>query len=491
MTLEELLARMGEIRTELMELNEGLNDESTDEDGEDGEDREDGEARFTELSDEFTELETRRVEIVERNEKIEAIHSASKDPRNVVSNSSALPVSVESDPFDLSDMRFDAPPSELRSRALTAVEKVVDVPDSAREEMTRKLEHVSDPRGVIPQLILNTSSEVYRSAWAKAMGGKENLWSPEEAAAVQRVDSFRAAFGLTESGYAVPAVVDPSVILTGLGSTNPFRVVSRVETITANSWKPITSGGITGSWDGEAAEVSEDSPTFAQPEITAYKAQAFASGSIESVNDWSGIGAELGREFADAKDQLEAAAFATGTGSSQPIGITNALDGVSDPVELPPASAEVFAVADVYKVVKSVPPSARGPGSNVAVLANLGTIMKIRQFSTTQGSSFLADLSAGTPARLLGYPLYEASTMDDYDDLTTSTSADNFLVIAGDWTKYVIVDRIGLSVEFIPHLFATGSNRPSGQRGWYAYWRVGADSILDTAFSMLSIPTQA
>jgi hypothetical protein len=28
-----------------------------------------------------------------------------------------------------------------------------------------------------------------------------------------------------------------------------------------------------------------------------------------------------------------------------------------------------------------------------------------------------------------------------------------------------------MDVELIPHLFATANNRPSGQRGLYAYWR--------------------
>ena len=44
--------------------------------------------------------------------------------------------------------------------------------------------------------------------------------------------------------------------------------------------------------------------------------------------------------------------------------------------------------------------------------------------------------------------------------------------------------RPGMNVEFVPHLFTTGSNRPSGQRGLYAWWRVGADSVNDLAFRL-------
>lgn len=34
-------------------------------------------------------------------------------------------------------------------------------------------------------------------------------------------------------------------------------------------------------------------------------------------------------------------------------------------------------------------------------------------------------------------------------------------------------ERIGLSIELIPHLFDTTNNRPTGQRGFYAYWDSG------------------
>ena len=42
--------------------------------------------------------------------------------------------------------------------------------------------------------------------------------------------------------------------------------------------------------------------------------------------------------------------------------------------------------------------------------------------------------------------------------------------------NYVIADRVGMSIEFIPHLFG-GNRRPTGQRGWYAYYRVGANVV--------------
>jgi len=68
-------------------------------------------------------------------------------------------------------------------------------------------------------------------------------------------------------------------------------------------------------------------------------------------------------------------------------------------------------------------------------------------------------------------------------DFTSTTGAANLLVL-GDFQNYLVAQRAGMNVELVPHLL--GSNRrPSGQRGWYAWARVGADSINDLAFRLL------
>lgn len=42
-----------------------------------------------------------------------------------------------------------------------------------------------------------------------------------------------------------------------------------------------------------------------------------------------------------------------------------------------------------------------------------------------------------------------------------------------------------MTVELVAHLFAIANNRPNGQRGFFAFYRVGADSVLDGAFATL------
>jgi HK97 family phage major capsid protein len=122
-----------------------------------------------------------------------------------------------------------------------------------------------------------------------------------------------------------------------------------------------------------------------------------------------------------------------------------------------------------------------------------GTLLGFRSLGHGEASlaGVFTDATMGNPAGVLGYPWYEASALDELDDINPAATADNFLMVVGDWRKFIIVDRVGLTVEFIPHLFATANNRPSGQRGWYAYWRSGSDSVADGHFRMLSVPTAA
>jgi len=69
-----------------------------------------------------------------------------------------------------------------------------------------------------------------------------------------------------------------------------------------------------------------------------------------------------------------------------------------------------------------------------------------------------------------------------------NAAQNNDILILGDFQNCVTPDPVGATqVEFIPHLFgvATPTSRPTGQRGWYAWFRTGADSVNDAAFRLL------
>ena len=112
---------------------------------------------------------------------------------------------------------------------------------------------------------------------------------------------------------------------------------------------------------------------------------------------------------------------------------------------------------------------------------NIGINDRIRGLSTNNNMfSDTVTLAAGQISQIIGRPAYVSQSMDSVVSNDT-----NNIAVYGDFRNFYIVDRIGMTMEYIPHTFATGNNRPSGKRGLYTYHRVGADSVNDAAFTLL------
>ena len=110
------------------------------------------------------------------------------------------------------------------------------------------------------------------------------------------------------------------------------------------------------------------------------------------------------------------------------------------------------------------------------------------------GSSFWANLGMDTPEQLLGSPIYESTSITQSATCATGTagpaSTAQCPLVFGDFSQYNIVDRIGTSVLFerLVHGTAAGGTGtyPSGQSGWFMFWRVGADVTTPAAFRWLT-----
>lgn len=145
-----------------------------------------------------------------------------------------------------------------------------------------------------------------------------------------------------------------------------------------------------------------------------------------------------------------------------------------------PATAEVFAAEDIYATIEALPPRFR---SRARWLAELSTVNVIDQFETTNGAKLFPGVGDRSPV-LLRRRLHEASTVDAHSDINITVTADNHILYVGDWKNYVILDWVGMSVTYIPPGHLRGvSGRPDGRVGWYAYWCVGGESLVDEAFA--------
>jgi HK97 family phage major capsid protein len=394
------------------------------------------------------------------------------------------PDSIESarfrNPWDLSEVRSfgrsdEELADEMRARALSAIEKMPASNDRVRESATGLLERFDDKRSSLARQVLITSSPEYLRAWVKAVTGQERTMSDQDRAVLARAMSLTDA----EGGYLVPFQLDPTVIITSSGTANGVRALARQVVATGDVWHGVSSTEATWSWDAEGQQASDDAPTVGQPEIPNYKGAGFIPASFESLNDMSNATTEIAGILAAGKATLEATAFATGTGSGQPTGIVTALVASSPTVIVASAATDTFAIADVYSVSDALPERHQ---ERAAWLAHRKTYSLVRQFDTSGGAGLWETLGNGQPSRLIGQRVATAEAMDG----VVTASAENYMMVYGDFNNYVITDRIGFSVEFIPHLM--GSNgRPTGSRGFYAWYRTGADSVNDDAFRLLNV----
>jgi HK97 family phage major capsid protein/HK97 family phage prohead protease len=440
----------------------------------------------------LTERAMHERDITEAEQRRAQIGESAKNERAIEPGATFRTSQKPDNPFDLTTIRSNSNDPErmgheLRDRARFVVDGLKSVPheradlDQVKTHIDRMLETVDTKDGKLSRHLLVTGSPEYRAAFGKAISGRP--LKSEEAALLERAASLTDASG----GYAVPFMLDPTVIPTSDGALNPIRSIARKETIVGtDTWKGVSSAGVTASYGAEAAEASDDTPTLAQPEVAVEKAQVFVPFSIEIGSDWSAFQSEMATMFQDAKDTLEAEEFVTGLGSASntPEGVVAGLDAGS---VVDTAAATTFAVADVYSLKQALParfrPNAKWMGE--------GSIYDlIRQFDTSGGADlWISNLALGLgdnpdgrlDERLLGKPAYESSFMD-------STVADGKdILLYGDFGKgYLIVDRIGMTVELVQHLVGT-NHRPTGQRGLYAYWRNAGVILVDNAFRLLNV----
>lgn len=390
------------------------------------------------------------------------------------------------DPWNLREMQtFGRDPEqvaqELRARALSAIEAMPGADDAVRKAATDIIEAHDSVDSKIARHVLVTSNPAYLRAWSKMAKNPQNpMLSPDEQRAMADAEQFRA-MSLTDSagGFLVPLQVDPAVIVTSSGVYSEITEVARQVVATGDVWHGVSSAAVSWSWDAEGTEVSDDSPSFGQPSIPIYKAAGFVPISIEGLQDMANVTEEVGKLFSEGQQDLEGTVLITGSGSGQPTGIVTALTGTSSVVNA--ASDDTFALADVYALQGALPARWR---RNASWLANNLIYNRVRQFDTAGGAGLWARLGEGRPEGLLGRLAVEAEAMDG--TLTTSGAAHNYAMIFGDFRNFVVARRLGMTVELIPHLFGA-NRRPTGQRGWYAWYRVGSDSINDNAFRMLDV----
>jgi HK97 family phage major capsid protein len=354
---------------------------------------------WDELLEELAPLAERedRVAKVRENSRQEGNREAAQAPDFVPSN--------KRDPFeDLESVRTGvAAPSDVRARAISAIEKYAERSDhwaldaEAAQNATRMVEKTGKAFGTaVARQMLVTGSPEYLAAFESYLVDPGGF-------------SQRAAMSLTPAngGYLVPFTLDPTIILTNAGSANPYRQVATVKTTTTNDWNGVTSAGVSAEWTAEGIEAADASPTVGTLKITPQKADAYLFGSFEVLSD-SDFGQQLPELLADAKDRIEETAFAVGTGSGQPKGIVPAATTLAAAAG---TAATGPGAADAYALQAALPARFRSPRSNNVWIANLTTINRLRNVPSFTGATTSIVNDSGPVPMLLGKPLLESTSV--------------------------------------------------------------------------------
>ncbi len=429
------------------------------------------EKRFNDLDD---ELSFRQVELsrLERSERLTRSRAANPGVLKVGNNESLNDI----------DLRHAS-----RQTVRDGVMRVLDSRDArhldgdARGHVERLVESRTDDidGDRLGRHILATSRPEYLSAFMRAAADPyAPAHTAEETAAIREVRAL-AIGGPGTGGFAVPAILDPTIVLTAQGSPNSIYNLARVETITTDRWTGISSAGMSWQFHAEAAEAADNAPTIAQPEIIARRADGFIPFSVEVEMDWVNFARSMGDLIAEGYNELLAQKLTVGTnGSGEPDGLIAQLVASTSPAPLVVTTAGVLGANSIYSLWKSLPARFRAaPGC--AFMSSTDVENTIRQLGTTD-PNFTVDLTQGGIPTLFSRAFVENEYMPD---MPTGTNAGAILAV-GDFKGYLVAQRAGMQIETVPHLF--GSNRrPTGQRGLFAWSRIGAGVINSNAFRLL------
>lgn len=438
---------------------------------------------WDQVSEAIAEVDARLAEIEARKEFLRQVVAADVAGRRTERAGAPLarhPVKsrLPDDLWDLDAYRAQARNREdYRSLLVDGTRRIVEQatfghpnadPDRNRAYVLGLLEaHRQDSFGEeLAEIIAKTSNPLYGPAFGKALVGLP-LDGPE----VRALTLGSGAAG----GYAVPWDLDPTIILTSDGAINPLRQIGRVERVGGKGWQGVTSAGVTVTRGAETDEAPDTQFTLAQPEFDTIEVKAFVRFSMKLEVAWAGLRSEIARVLQDAKDFEEASSFVNGDGTgTNPGGIVGSMPAGR---RITTGGSGQFGAEDVYRVKNAVAARWRGRGR---YLAEGAIYDAIRQFDTSGGATLWVQLADPNPPTLAGRPAHEISTMD-------STVVDgNDILVYGDFSQFLIIDRIGMTVELVPHVFGA-TQRPTGERGIFAIWSNNARILVPEAFALLRV----
>ena len=250
----------------------------------------------------------------------------------------------------------------------------------------------------------------------------------------------------------------------------------------------MSSAGVTWAFGTEGAVVTDNSPTLAQPSVDIHAAKGFIPFTLEVAADYPGFASEMQTLLAEGYDELLVDKFTRGSGTGEPKGILTAISAtVASRVTVTTAGS--IGSPDPYKAWSALPQRHR---RNASWLMSVGVNNQIRQVGAANVfHGYTVNLPEAWADQLFNRPVYESPYMPDTTTWSTTSAG---AAVVGNFQNFIIARNGGMSVELVPHLFmqvtnTTGVGFPVGQRGWFAYARIGSDCASTASFRLLVVST--
>ena len=280
------------------------------------------ETRFDAALDEFKAVKVDLDKAEARAKEVADVLVASHRPATATTTSTRSTASGLPKAAEARDMRR----GEVREAALRVAEaRGKHLSAAQQSDLERKLQtrNPSFDGEKIGRMLIVSESDEYHSAFMKHLSGN-NIYTVEEGNAAMEMRAANEGTG-SAGGFGIPILIDPTIILTSGAKSAPILDICTVTTITTDQWKGVNSAGFTWSYYAEAAVVTDNTVTMAQPTIPVYRASGFLPYTLEVGDDYPGFQEEMAKLLAQGYLNQVAVATATGSGSSQPTGVFTAL----------------------------------------------------------------------------------------------------------------------------------------------------------------------
>ena len=267
-------------------------------------------------------------------------------------------------------------------------------------------------------------------------------------------------------GYLVPEDYRTQLV-SRIADTGIIRRYARKVTTNRDSveWPTLQGGNdlytsaVRVTWvDENPADASQTltNPTFGMNKIPVNTVMARIDLSKNQLEDSAFNMIMLMTElFGEAAGIDEDIQFLTGTGGATPRGVLGARSGAEQipltGIEAVNSGASSTLLADgVIDLVYSLPQQYRG---NAILLGARTTHCDVRKFKATDNQYIWEPAyKVGEPATVLGYGFYESESVP-------TVGVNKYPLIFGDWSGYVIADRIGMTVQRVEDTTTTGQNK--------------------------------